>query len=451
MIDHTITGRLRNLVAATALGLSLAGAQAQDLALQLVAQGLVSPIQLDELPDGSGRKLIVQQDGVVRVLLPDGHVAAEPLLDLRPHMLPVANDFEERGLLGLALHPQFARNGRLFVTYSAPLRPSAPRNWNYTRRVSELSLKPGTLGPVDLATERVLLEQDWPSRKHNGGALAFGPDGLLYIGFGDSGASHGIGPKVLHEAFDVPAELLIWDHLAQDLHSLYGKVLRIDVDRGFPGYAIPPGNPLVGKAGRPEVYAWGFRNPYRIAFDSGGSGDFYITATAETLWEAAYRVRKPGNFGWPLLEGAHCIDRLKPREPPTSCARTDAAGLPLELPVVEYPNMQVQHPASKLGLKGIGTAITGARVYRGKAIARLQGRLLFSDWSAAFRQPSGQLFAAQSADQAGAPWPYERLLQIDSRIIGLAEDRAGEIYVLTHEGLGPFGETGKVFKLVVAP
>jgi hypothetical protein len=156
MIDHTITGRLRNLVAATALGLSLAGAQARDLALQLVAQGLVSPIQLDELPDGSGRKLIVQQDGVVRVLLPDGHVAAEPLLDLRPHMLPVANDFEERGLLGLALHPQFARNGRLFITYSAPLRPSAPRNWNYTRRVSELSLKPGTLGRVLQIDSRII-------------------------------------------------------------------------------------------------------------------------------------------------------------------------------------------------------------------------------------------------------------------------------------------------------
>jgi glucose/arabinose dehydrogenase len=296
----------------------------------------------------------------------------------------------------------------------------------------------------------VLIEQDWPSRKHNGGALAFGPDGLLYIGFGDSGASHGIGPKVLHEAFDVPAELLIWDLLAQDLHSLYGKVLRIDVDRGFPGYAIPPNNPMVGKAGRPEVYAWGFRNPYRIAFDRNGSGDFYITATAETLWEAAYRVRKPGNFGWPLIEGTHCLDRLKPREPPATCARVDANGQPLELPVVEYANMQVQHPASKLGIRGVGTAITGARIYRGQAIARLQGQLLFSDWSANFRQPSGQLFAAKAGDGA-ALWPFERLLQADTRIIGLAEDRAGEIYVLTHEGLGPFGATGKVFKLVAAP
>ena len=425
-------------------------AMAQVPALKLVAKDLVAPIQLEELPDGSGRMLVVQQNGLVRVLMADGSVAVEPLVDLRPQMLVLVDDFEERGLLGFALHPEFVRNGRFVVTYSAPLRASAPRAWNHTRRVSEFQLKPGTLGPVDLATERVLIEQDWPSRKHNGGALAFGPDGLLYIGFGDSGASHGIGPKVLHEAFDVPAALLIWDLLAQDLHSLYGKVLRIDLDRGFPGYAIPPTNPLVGKPGRPEVYAWGFRNPYRIAFDRNGSGDFYLTATAETLWEAAYRVRRPGNFGWPLIEGTHCLDRLKPREPPATCARSDADGQPLELPVVEYANMQVQHPASKLGIRGVGTAITGARVYRGQAIARLQGQLLFSDWSATFRQPSGQLFTAKPGEGT-ALWPFERLLQVDSRIIGLAEDRAGEIYVLTHEGLGPFGATGKVFKLVAAP
>ena len=324
--------------------LAVTTAMAQVPALKLVAKDLVAPVQLEELPDGSGRMLVVQQNGLVRVLLADGSVATEPLLDLRPQMLVLVNDFEERGLLGFALHPEFVRNGRFVVTYSAPLRASAPRAWNHTRRVSEFQLKPGTLGPVDLASERVLIEQDWPSRKHNGGALAFGPDGLLYIGFGDSGASHGIGPKVLHEAFDVPAELLIWDLLAQDLHSLYGKVLRIDVDRGFPGYAIPPNNPLVGKPGRPEVYAWGFRNPYRIAFDRNGSGDFYITATAETLWEAAYRVRRPGNFGWPLIEGTHCLDRLKPREPPATCARIDANGQPLEVPVVEYANMQVQTP-----------------------------------------------------------------------------------------------------------
>ena len=446
-----------------ALALALpARAQEPALALQLVAQNLVAPIQFEQLPGPGPRFLIVQQDGLVRLLQADGTVAAEPFLDLRPRMLPVVNDFEERGLLGLALHPDFARNGRLFVTYSAPLRASAPQGWNYTRRVSEFVAKPfespsvtpgagAQLGPVDLTTERVLIELDWPSRKHNGGALGFGPEGFLYIGFGDGGASHGIGPKVLFEAFDVPAELLTWDRLAQDTDSLFGKVLRIDVDRGFPGYAVPPDNPFVGaKQGRPEVFAWGFRNPYRIAFDPGaGRGDFYITATAETLWEAAYRVRGPGNFGWPLMEGAHCVDRLRPRHPPTTCPDKDASGRALEWPVIEYANAQVAHPLSRhLGLQGVGSAITGARMYRGSALPRLQGKLVFSDWSATFRQPSGQLFVATPNERARTLWNFERALQVESRIISLAEDRAGEIYVLTHDGLGPFGSTGKVFKLV---
>ncbi len=446
--------KLRRRVGCAGLGLGLLlclampPASAQPMQLQRLASQLVAPIQYEPWPGAGGAALVVQQDGVVRLLGADGSLADQPFLDLRPHLLTLSNDFEERGLLGFALHPQFARNGRIYVTYSAPLRASAPQNWNHTRRVSEFSIKPGSRGPVELSSERVLLELDWPSRKHNGGALAFGPDGYLYIGFGDSGASHGIGKQVLFEAFNVPAELLHWDHLAQDLDSLFGKVLRIDVNRGFPGYAVPPDNPFVGSArGRAEIWAWGFRNPFRIAFDRQGGGDFYITATAETLWEAAYRVRGPGNFGWPLMEGAHCVDRLRPRQPPTQCADKDASGRALELPVVEYPNMQVAHEQSRhLGVAGVGTAITAARVYRGKRLPSLQGQLVFADWSAAFRQPSGQLFAATPA--ATAPWRYERLLLLESRIISLAEDADGEIIVLTHEGLGPFGNTGAVYRLV---
>ena len=424
-------------------------AWAQNYALVPVAEGLTAPIQFEEPADGSARRFIVQQDGVVRVLGADGRLAPEPFLDLRPRLLPLEQGFEERGLLGFALHPQFARNGRVFATYSAPLRSSAPPGWNHTRRVAEFTAKPGDLSRIDIASERVLLEVDWPSRKHNGGALAFGPDGTLYIGFGDSGASHGIGPKVLWEAFNVPAEALGWDHLAQDRDSLFGKILRIDVDRGFPGYAIPRGNPFAEGQGRREVFAWGLRNPFRVAFDRNGSGDFYVTAVAETLWEAAYRVRGPGNFGWPLMEGAHCVDRLRPRQPPATCADRDAAGTKLELPVVEYPNMQASHPETKLGIAGVGTAITGALMVRGAALPRLAGRLLVADWSATFQQPTGQLFAAQPV--ADGVWPMTRLLQLPTRIIGLAEDRAGEIYVLTNETFGPYGTTGRVLRLVERP
>jgi glucose/arabinose dehydrogenase len=446
----TLLNLVWSLVGCVAL---LAGftAQAQGLRLQLLAQDLTAPVHLEELPDGTGRMLVVQQDGLVKVMERDGKVVPEPFLDLRGRMLPLANDFEERGLLGFALHPQFARNGRFVVAYAAPLRDSAPQNWNHTRRISEFTAKPGSVAPVDITSERVLLAQDWPSRKHNGGGLAFGPDGMLFIGMGDSGASHGIGKTVLWEAFNVPAAGLTWDQLAQDPHSLFGKILRIDVDRGFPGYAIPEGNPMNASQGRPEVWAWGFRNPYRLAFDGDGSGDLYVTAIAETLWEAAYRVRRPGNFGWPLMEGSHCVDRLVPRKPPAQCSSRGPAGEPLQMPVVEYANMQVNHPDSTLGIKGVGTALTGVRMYRGAGIPHLRGKLVIADWSASFKQASGQLFAATPGPQGDPPWPMEKAVQADTRIISLAEDRSGEIYVLTHEGMGPFGNTGKVFRLVSQP
>jgi glucose/arabinose dehydrogenase len=120
-------------------------------------------------------------------------------------------------------------------------------------------------------------------------------------------------------------------------------------------------------------------------------------------------------------------------------------------PVLEYPNMQASHPETKLGVAGVGTAITGARMYRGSAIAALAGKLVVTDWSAAFKQPSGQIFIADPSADRGQLWPYRSALQIDSRIIGLAEDRAGEIYVLTNETLGPYGATGKVLRLVAQP
>jgi glucose/arabinose dehydrogenase len=419
------------------------------LELQLIAEGLTAPVELLDPADGSGRRFIVQQDGLVRVLRADGKLDAEPLLDLRPRMLALEKNFEERGLLGFALHPEFRRNGRVFASYSAPLRGGAPANWNYTRRVSEFSTPAGDLSRIDPDSERVLIELDWPSRKHNGGGLAFGPDGMLYIGFGDSGASHGIGKQVRWEAFNVPAEGLSWDKLAQDTESLFGKVLRIDVDRGFPGYAIPPGNPFAKDGGRREIWAWGFRNPYRIAFDRD-DGSFYVTAIAETLWEAAYRVAAPGNFGWPLMEGTHCVDRLAPRQPPTSCARHDTVGRPLQMPVLEYPNMQASHPQTKLGIKGVGTAITGARIYRGKEIPALSGKLVFTDWSSDFRKASGQVFIADPGKSSAGLWPYRRVMQIDSRIIGLTEDRLGEMYLLTNETFGPYSNTGKVYRIRAA-
>jgi hypothetical protein len=141
-----------------------------------------------------------------------------------------------------------------------------------------------------------------------------------------------------------------------------------------------------------------------------------------------------------------------PPTPPVQCVKQGLDGKTLELPVVEYPNMQVNHPDSaSLEIKGVGTAVTGIRMYRGKQIKSLQGKLLIADWSASFKQASGQLFVATPNTPKDKLWALEKLIQTDSRIISLSEDRSGEIYVLTHEGMGPFGNTGKVYKLVANP
>lgn len=413
--------------------------------LRMVVDGLTAPISIADPDDGTGRLFIHEQQGIIQVLEPSGTLGT-PLLDLRAQLLELDEGFEERGLLGFALHPDFARNGRIYVSYSAPLRPDAPKGWNYTRKISELTLAPGAK-TIDPDTERVLIALDWPSRKHNGGGLAFGLDGYLYIGLGDSGGAHGVGKKVLWSAFEVPQDQLYWDRLAQDVTSLFGSVLRIDVDQGFPGYGIPPTNPFVGKRGRDEIYAWGFRNPYRFGID-GKTGAILVTAIAETLWESIYLIDAPGNFGWPLREGVHCVERIKPRDPPLDCDRTGPNGYRIQDPVIEYPNMQVMDPTTKVDAIGVGTAVVGARLYRGAAIPDLAGKVVFADWSADFSTPSGQLFVATPAQGYGDLWPFERLELMDTRIVSLDADATGELYILTNDKLGPYGTTGKVYKLV---
>lgn len=422
-----------------------------DVALQRIAGGLTAPVDIADPNDGTGRLFVAEQSGTIRVLMPDGGVAAEPWLDLRGQMVALIEGFDERGLLGLALHPDFAANGRLFVTYSAPLREDAPPGWNHTRRVSEFTTAPGA-DRVDPASERVILSLGWPSRKHNGGGLAFGPDGYLHVGLGDGGGAHGVGEEVAYDAFEVPPHLHHWDGLAQDTSSLFGKILRLDVDRGLPGYAIPPGNPLGAGEGRPEIYAWGFRNPYRIAFDPAGHDGAFVNAVAETLWEAVYLVDRPGNYGWAVREATHCFDRAAPLDPPADCARRDALGYAIRDPIIEYANRAIEQVGGRSGEgtgdKGLGTASVGGRVYRGATIPELEGKLVFADWSRDFQEPSGQLFAAWPSPRHGSPWAFAKLMEIDRRITSVGQGADGEIYVLSNETFGPYGETGEVHRLV---
>jgi len=433
--------------------MSAAGAQeatprrsSQDLPAvqaELVLDGLTSPVLLTA-PTGDDRRFVVEQTGEVLILSADGQLLETPFLDLSDAIVELADGFEERGLLGLAFHPDYAGNGRLYVHYSAPLRAGAPGDWDHTARISEFRVSDDDRSAVDPSSERILLEVDHPNPKTNGGALAFGPhDGLLYAAVGEGGGAHGIG-EVVYGALEVPERGNVWDALAQDLRTPYGKILRLDVDHGWPGYAVPDRNPFVGDdAGLDEIWAWGFRNPYRMAFDQ--NGDLYVAAVSESLSEAVYRLDGPGNHGWPIREGTRCYDRQQPLNPPETCARAGDEGWPIRDPVIEYFNRNVLE--SDVDGRPLGTAVVGGYVYRGEAVPELVGRFVFADYSLDPQEPSGVVYVSGPEGDVAATWPIRELARVDGRAQGMGRDDDGELYLLTREAFAPSGETGRVFRL----
>jgi glucose/arabinose dehydrogenase len=434
------------------------------LDVELVAEGLVAPLSLTFAPDGSGRRFIVDQTGLVLILTPDGRVSPTPFLDITDQVV-LQSAFDERGLLELAFHPEYASNGKLYVQYSAQregvnicvdedgLVPEDPEGCplQYTRRVSEFVVSSTDPNGVDLTSERVIFETQWPSRKHNGGGLAFGPDGMLYIGLGDGGFIH--GPDGGGSVFDVPPALRFGDLLAQDLTSLYGKILRIDVDSGDP-YGIPPDNPFAGDDGVPdEIFAWGFRNPFRISFDSDGDGAMYVSATAETFFEATYRVTEPGNYGWAIKEGTHCFDRSTPFAPPETCASVGSLGEPIQDPVIEYLNFAVEDPRSQVPGKGFGRASLGGHIYRGEDINWLRGRFVQGDFAVGLLD--GQILVANPTP-SGHLWKVRPAFQFDPSdpvrsgfMKSVGQDADGELYAITGN-FTPTGLEGRIWKIIDA-
>jgi glucose/arabinose dehydrogenase len=465
-------GWWRAVLVGLALGLPVPGWAADTalpaVAVELVTEGLNAPVFLAAPEDGSGRRFVGEQAGEVFVVTKDGERLERPFLDLRDRMVTLLQGFDERGLLGMAFHPDFAANGRFYVTYSAKLRAGAEFTGEtaYTRRLSEFTVAAADPNLADPASERVLLELDWVNRKHNGGGLAFGPDGLLYVGMGDGGGVHGVPDLYVppvndqdgrvdvipEDPFTIPQEFHHYDGYAQDLSRLNGKILRLDVDAGGPGYAIPPTNPFRdGELGRPEIWAWGFRNPFRIAFDRIGNGDLVVSGVAESFWETIYLVDRPGNYGWAVREGTHCYDRARAFDPPKDCPKRGPLGEPIRDPVVEYANWSVKRPEARVAVEPMGTATVGGFVYRGAAIPELYGKIVFGDFSTVLERPSGQVFVATPPPSWGAMWPVEPLIQVDQRLHTLGADAAGELYLLTTAQGIPVGQTGKVWKLVPAP
>jgi len=335
------------------------------------------PLAIAAPRDGTGRLFVAAQDGLAWVVR-DGKTSPVPLVDVRGNFTTGG----ERGLLGLAVHPRFPADPRIFVDYT---------DANGDTVVSSFRINPADPNRVDPNSQTVILQVKQPAANHNGGALEFGPDGYLYISLGDGGGSSGNGQK---------------------LDSLLGKILRIDVEpTPAEPYGIPPDNPFVSTAGaRPEIWLYGLRNPWRTSFDRE-TGDFWIGDVGASAWEEVDVIRSGGgdragagglNLGWDVMEGAHCTDGS------TSC-RSDG----LTLPVTEYGHDQ-------------GCTVIGGVVYRGVAQPTLRGLYVFDDAC------TGTVFAIAATTSALVKPTIVGTFEGSS--VSFGEDQAGELYVANLDG-----------------
>ncbi|MFN2323414.1 MAG: sorbosone dehydrogenase family protein [Trueperaceae bacterium] len=423
---------------------SSAAAQGElNLELELVTEGLTAPVALATPPDDD-RRFVVEQTGVILILGDDGAPLETPFLDVRDRLVEFRSGFDERGLLSVAFHPDYAENGRFFVYYSAPLHANSLAALNHTAHVSEFHVSDADPNRADPESERVVLALDEPAFNHNGGKVAFGPDGYLYIAFGDGGNANDVGP------FHPPMGN------GQDVTTLLGTILRIDVDGDDGrGYAVPSDNPFVGgvelpedyewsglasnQGARDEIYIWGARNPFRFSFDRA-NGDLWIGDVGQGYMEEHNRVTGPGNLGWRIMEGTTYFNLESNREPLAEGPTTGPMGEELVLPVLTYLHMGTELD----GARGIST--TGGYVYRGSAIPELEGHYVFGDWSESFAAPTGKLFAA--AEQSDDSWEFVLDQDLGVFVLAFGEDADGELYVLTTGGNAPQGDTGRVWKIV---
>lgn len=419
-IVHVLIG----LLLVTASSCDMQARTRPRVGLELVAKGFTSPVALISPDDGSHRLFVVDQTGLIWILL-NGERLEQPFLDLRERIVQLNSFYEERGLLGLAFDPDFAQNGRFYVSYSAPPQTGLSLGeWDHTTYISEFAISADDANRADPASERVLLAMDKPGYNYEAGHIAFGPDGYLYIATGDS-------------VRDPATES---GKYAQDLSSLLGKILRIDVnDTAGTGqnYAIPADNPFVSGEGLPEIFAYGFRNPYRFSFDVSDSGKTRLFAgdVGQAMMEEMDLVESGGNYGWPIREGKTCFNSQNWSRPLGSCPMGG-----LSDPILSYAH------------EGDLSAVIGGFVYRGKAIAELAGGYIFGDWG----RGNGHLFVAHPRTFGIDSWNFVEIEISDhpaglGQLLGIGKDETGELYLLTRApGMGPTGDSGAVYKIVPA-
>ncbi len=342
------------------------------------------PVLLTFAPDGTNRNFVVQQGGQILVFQNDSAAASSGVFLNIAGKLSSAGG--EQGLLGLAFHPLFAVNRTFYINYTAPAPPpSACRTV-----IARYTVPSGSPDAADPLSEVRILEIDQPYANHNGGMIAFGNDGNLYIGMGDGGDGNDPG------------------NLAQNRSSLLGKFLRINVDDTTGGrrYGIPPDNPYAGNTEgfRQEIYAYGFRNPWRFSID-GPTGELWAGDVGQGAREEVDLVRKGGNYGWKIMEGGIC------RPPTTGC---DTTGL--VLPVKDYG-------------RTFGYSVTGGYVYRGSARPGLRGAYIYGDYG------SGRIWMLRREN--GALAADSLLIDTPYALSGFGTDRNGELYILAYAGSTP--------------
>jgi glucose/arabinose dehydrogenase len=355
------------------------------LRLTQVTSGLDRPVYVGSPPGDTARLFVAEQAGRVHVI-ENGTRESTPFLDIVSKVTRSAN---EQGFLGLAFHPDYAQNGRFFVHYSTNATGTLDTGDTV---ISEFRRSAADANTADPASERVLLTQSQPYGNHNGGSIEFGPDGFLYIGLGDGGLAN-----------DPQGN-------GQSTSTLLGKILRIDVDATTSGpYGIPAGN-LTGAGARPEIWAYGLRNPWRFSFDAC-TGDLWMGDVGQNAWEeinfepAGQGLR---NYGWRLKEGEVCFN------PTSNCDPGDAT----VAPVAVYDN------------DAEGCSVTGGYVYRGSRIPSLRGTYIYADFCSGnfwtIRMQSGQADVQRITSDINP----SGLTQISS----FGRDARGELYVTVFEG-----------------
>lgn len=343
------------------------------LATELVAR-FQTPVAITHAGDGSGRLFITEQSGTIKIFSGTS-VRERPFLDIRNLVLAGG----ERGLLSVAFHPDYARNGFFFVNYT-----DRPGGHTIVARYSASSGDPNVADP---ASRIQIIRIEQPFSNHNGGQLQFGPDGFLYIGMGDGGAGGDPGNR------------------AQNLLELLGKMLRLDVDRGLP-YTIPADNPFLNRNdARHEIWASGLRNPWRFSFDRQ-TGDMFIGDVGQNAFEEISfqpaSSRGGENYGWRRMEGLHCFN------PSTGCNQEG-----LVLPIIEYPQTDGS------------CSVTGGYRYRGR-FSSLRGLYIYGDYC------SGKIWGASQGSDGR--WTTTLLLQTSLNISSFGEDESGELYVADLNG-----------------